>query len=490
MTWRRVAEVLAREATYRSRRKTGRSIRLLKLTGGSMVKYNALLLVLFSLISLGTGFSALGGRDVAYANLVMLFVMEILMGVLFMALNLQVLVSDRLLEPMFHLPLEETEIRRALSWIGIYWGGAALPSILIPAGIVASIILGDPSILAGALIGSLVALALSLAVGYLAGSLATRYTRSLRGRAISTSVWLLVLGIGFLMGPLAEGVSAMRGSELLAALPPLCFSLALSSPLALASSLALISASYALLRVGTARFWRVATRGEVAPPRGPAKWSLNFGVRAALMRDLKLVSRTPRILASVIMYSFMFPLAFLLPMLSGGVPPELKGALLPIALAVGGLGGFSVLYLYVVEAAGARTLYSLPLTRADVAGLKFLAHSVMNLPIACAVAAVLSVMMPSGAFPALLYLASFLGSALLNSLVYAAMLPDEPSHWSTETFGRAVIGVIFIVESVAYMALALIPILVPGSGALLALAGVASIWILDGALMRYGRRPL
>ncbi len=492
MSWRRIAEVVAKEATYRSRKEAGRNLRFFRMTGGSMLKYNAFLLAVFTFMSLGVGLSAFGGPEVAYPSLITLFVMEILMGVLFMALNLQVLVSDKLLEPIFHLPVGESEIRKALLWVGIYWGGAALPFVLIPGGVVASYLLGDPLIAVGAAIGSLVALILSMALGYLAGSLATKYTRSIKGRAISTLIWLLVLGVGFVMGPLMDAVSQLYEGGALQALymvPPISFVMMFRSPEALSSSLILILASYILFRIGTSRFWRVATRGEVPLPKGPAKWSLSFGFSAALMREVKVATRTPRILASLLMYSFIFPITFVFPLLSEGLPQEFAGFLAPIALAVGGLGGFSILYLYVMEAAGAKTLYSLPLTRGRIAMVKFYTFMTVNMPVAALIAVALAILIPNGAVPALIYLAALSGSALLNSLIYALLLPEEPSHWSAETFGRTLVAVLFLIEGIAYFAVGIASLFLPyGFRAIITLAGLAAIWIADLILLTVGGR--
>ncbi len=495
MSWRRIAEVVAKEAAYRSRKEAGRSLRFFRMSGGSMLKYNAFLIAVFTFMSSAVGLSAFGGPEIAYSSLIMLFVMEILMGVLFMALNLQVLVSDKLLEPIFHLPVGEAEIRRALLWVGIYWGGAALPFVLIPGGVVASYLLRDPLIAVGAAAGSLVALILSMALGYLAGSLATRYTRSVKGRAVSTIVWLLVLGLGFAMGPLMDAISRLYESgaiQVLYVLPPVSFVMMFRDLEALSSSLFLILASYILLKIGTSRFWRVATRGEVPLPRGPTKWSLSFGFTAALMREVKVATRTPRILASLIMYSFIFPLTFVFPLFSEGPSREFLGLLAPIALAVGGLGGFSILYLYIMEAAGAKTLYALPLTRGRIALVKFYTFMTVNMPVAILIAVALAILMPNGAIPALIYLAALSGSSLFNSLIYALLLPEEPSHWSAETFGRTLVAVLFLLEGIAYFAVGIASIFLPNVfRATIPLAGLATIWIANAVLLTIsGRRAL
>ncbi|MDK2383567.1 MAG: hypothetical protein QI199_02005, partial [Candidatus Korarchaeota archaeon] len=377
----------------------------------------------------------------------------------------------------------------------IYWGGAALPFVLIPGAAISSYLLGDPMILVGSIAGSLVALVMSMALGYLAGSLVTNYTRSLRGRAISTLVWLLVLGVGFVMGPLMDAISWLYEGGTIQALyvvPPISFAMMFESLEALSSSLLLTLASYVLLRIGTSRFWRVATKGEVPLPKGPAKWSLSFGFAAALMREVKVATRTPRIFASLIMYSFIFPLTFIFPFFSEGLPQGFPGFLTPLALAVGGLGGFSILYLYIMEAAGAKTLYSLPLTRCRVALVKFYTFLTVNMPVAILIAVTLAVLIPTGTISALIYLAALSGSALLNSLIYALLLPKEPSHWSTETFGRTLVAVLFLIEGMVYFAVGRISLFLPNElQATISLITLAAIWIVNPILLTVsGRKAL
>ena len=122
MAWRRAAEIVAMEAAYRSARKHGKGREFVKITKRSTLRYNALLIVMFTMFSATMGLGAVMGRETVPLLLSMLFVMDIVMGILNMALNLQMLISDRLLDPIYHLPVEDSEVRSLLSWIGFYWG--------------------------------------------------------------------------------------------------------------------------------------------------------------------------------------------------------------------------------------------------------------------------------------------------------------------------------------------------------------------------------
>ncbi len=95
-----------------------------------------------------------------------------------------------------------------------------------------------------------------------------------------------------------------------------------------------------------------------------------------------------------------------------------------------------------------------------------------------------------GVLNALIYVASFSGSALLNSSVYAVMLPDAPSHWTSETFGRNLIAAIFSVESGFYFFLGLAPLLLGWREGSIVLGTLAAVWLADAILLMVGRRTL
>jgi len=223
--WKVIAEAIAREANYRAQREMSRR-NLSIMTAGSILRYNIFIILILSFISGMTGLASFEGREAALLVSIPLFIVEIMLGTLSMALSLQVIVSDKLLEPIQHLPIEERDLRRALSLLGIYWGGLALPFAMIPAGLISSIILSDPSILAGYLAASITGMILSLALGYLVGSIAGKYTRSLSRRAISTLLWTILIGFGFFLNVIMRTFSSMEdlsALNLLKVVPPLSF---------------------------------------------------------------------------------------------------------------------------------------------------------------------------------------------------------------------------------------------------------------------------
>ncbi len=492
MAWRRAAEIIAMEAAYRSARKHGKGREFIRITGKSALRYNILLTVMFSLLSSSLGLGAILGREVSYLLLSMLFMMDVVMGVLTMALNLQMLISDRLLDPLKQLPIGEGGIRSILLWIGIYWGGAALPFLLVPAGLISSLILGDLTTLLASVLMSFSSLNLSLGLGYLAGSYSAGYTRSGRGLMRSTLAWLSLLSLGFAIGPVASWFlsSIETGAYIPEWVVPLSFCY-LTSPLALISSSVLLLLSVAIMILGSRRFWRKISIEEVPTPAHPPKWSLTHGLWAALLREMRIVFRTPRVLASLIIYSLVFPISLISPQttfLGDFLGPNYASLFM---LSVGGLGGFSVVYLYISESSGAKALYLLPLTRSKVAAIKTLSFLLLNLPLLMAVALVLWIASGwAGAFNALIYVASFSGSALLNSSVYAVMLPDAPSHWTSETFGRNIIAAIFSVESGFYFFLGLAPLLLGWREGSIVLGTLAAVWLADAILLMVGRRIL
>ncbi len=496
MAWRSVASVVAREAAYRSSRKYGKDRTLLRISGGSVLKYNAMIMAILCFISVSMGMAAFGGREVVLPVFPTMFLLEVLLGTMIMAINLQVLISDKLLEPLYHLPLEEADIRRALSWLSIYWGGAALPFLVVPGSLLIAYILNDWGIALSGTLMSVAALVLAIGLGYLVGSIAPRYTRSLKGRLMSTFAWLLILLIGFIMGPTIEHLSEelSAGHAFIRQVPPLSFFYMFEDVTSLLSSILTFLFSLLVLKYGINRFWRLATRGEVPLPKAPAKWSISYGLRASLAKEFKLISRTPRLLASTLVYSVIFPLSFVLSVISEPLPPELMYILPPMAVGIGGLGGLSIFYLYTAEAAGAQFLYLLPIRRSDVGIIKFLVFTIANLPLIAAIGLVFSLLQGAlGLLPFILYASTFIGSALLNSLLYANFLPKEQSHWSSETFGRNLLALIVLGEGTSFLGMAgLIVITLPSQMLKISasLAVTLAVWIIALTMYVGARRPL
>ena len=68
------------------------------------------------------------------------------MGAFSTAASVNIIVSDRLLEPLTRLPIHESKMRKTLLLLALYWGGLALPFAVIPGTALAAFKLGKPAL--------------------------------------------------------------------------------------------------------------------------------------------------------------------------------------------------------------------------------------------------------------------------------------------------------------------------------------------------------
>jgi len=458
MSWKVIAEAIAKEASYRAQKEMSRR-NLTIMTAGGILKYNIFIILILSFISGLTGLASFGGRDAVLYAAIPLFIIEIMLGTLSMALNLQAIISDELLEPIQHLPIRERELRRALSLLGIYWGGLALPFAMIPAGLISSMILSDPSIFAGYFAASITGMILSLALGYLVGSIGGRYTRSVSRRAISTLLWTILIGFGFFINFIMSTFFSTVGSDLgvLRIVPPLSF-LHWDLPSSISSALT-FAVSLALLTYGTSRFWRAAiSPGEAAPVS--LSWELSFGLKSILMKDFKIASRNPRMLAPLIVNSIALPL-FLISSMIRGIEKLDIPVVLVLSISLGVLQAtYSAYSSYLLDSSGARALYMLPMSRRKVASMKTLSILAFNsIPFILISIGLMQLGSIWASIP--IYLIALTGSGYLNCLIYAKMLPKEPANWSVETFERWIITIIMMVQTTFFLSLLIVSQFLP-----------------------------
>ncbi len=106
-------------------------------------------------------------------------------------------------------------------------------------------------------------LLLAFGIGYIAGSLGGKYTRSLFLRGVQTAVWLVFLslaGILQIVPQLFPGASLPR--EVLDVLPPFSFGGAvLGLGTAVLSSVVFVVAGATVIWYGASRLWRLAGSG-------------------------------------------------------------------------------------------------------------------------------------------------------------------------------------------------------------------------------------
>ena len=451
----RIASVVVREALYRSRRRWRR--RKLRVT--SALKTNIIGILAFSFISLSVGSIVLDSPGLIAQVFGILGVIEFIVGAYGSASNVNVILEEKLLEPLTYLPVDERVIRREVFLSIFYWGGVYLLFLVAPAAFLASMALKSVKPFLWGLIEALTIFVLAEGLGFIIGSLSPRYTRSILSRAVQTLIWLVFMSIGmfyFLTVRALESLSVWW----IKVVPPFSFGAAFESLSSAAASLSLTVLSVIIFKLGVKRFWRRLTAGRIVAPPVVAAWKVEASKFALLRKDLKLLLRNPRVLASSIYYSIVFPLFIIAPFIAGLGGEALK--FLPgLAVFLGGTGGTGVYYYYVIEGEGAKTLYFLPINRKRLAREKVLLLTLID---SLAVIAFLAVGVLTrknliGLVAAVSYWLTAYGSGLLNSMLLVRMLPKQLSSWSRETFGRGKIMVLSFVETIVFGSLSFIPVL-------------------------------
>ncbi len=458
--WKVIAQVLAKESAYRISKRRGKR-KLLTYFYGSMVKSNLLGIALFSVISLITVLPIyfISGEElplIVSSVLGFLGIMELLMGAFTLAMSLHVIQEDRLLEPLRHLPLDRPTVRKAVLGALLYMGSFSYPFLVITPSLVLGVRFG-PLITLWGVLEAITLMILSAGLALIAGSLYTRYSRSLVRRLASLTAWIALFSFGLLYQFLP------KWGERPLNVPPFSYGLAGLGDLS-ASITSLITLALALLtfKYGSDRFWRAATVvEEYEAPEEMGEWTVTrYPSFYPVVKDLKLLLRNTKLLASVIYYLAFFPLFVLLPSILSEETPV--GALLPQAIIAGGIGGLSVIYAYAAEGNGARLLYHLPVSRGWVMRGKFLTMATLTFPLVLAV--VLALTLTSGLLgfiSGLSYTLSLYSGIMLNSKLVMWRIPKEPAAW-TEGMAQARSGTVLLVflgEFILYGFLALLPLI-------------------------------
>ena len=460
--WLTLARVLAKEAQYRARRRYGRrAYRLAR----SMLLSSLLSIFMFTAISLGlsSAVAAVPAEARVEASIWVLGVLgvfEMFIGGFTMASTLQVLLADRLLDFITPLPVRESDVRKALLALVVIWGGVAMLFLVVPGAALAGYLAGSIGVFAGGVAEAAFCLLMAAGLGYLAGSVSPKATRRPLIRAASTLVWLLVFFSGFMfnfVSRLAERLELEPLGPLLQLTPPFCIVAAgASGGYAALSSACWMLASLLVFKAGARRFWRAVAAGEalLAAEAKVSGWRLWRGLLpASLRKDLTLLSRTPRVLASTIGYMAFPALYIMMSLTEAGAASRFMAAIL---FFFGGLTGLSAQYLYSLEGEGAKLLYHLPVRRGGLAFRKACTTMLLLAPLSLMVLAAIGYF--SGAAAGLLaflsYMLSSSSSTLLTSYLAAKEMPDEPTAWTPQTISAATRVVVMIGMLVLYGGLA------------------------------------
>ncbi len=469
VNWFRISEILAKEAQYRAGRRTG-SMRRLSFGTGSLLKSNLVTVAFFSMFSTTFGFMVTSSPalGLGFAGL-----MELFFGIITTAPALQNMVSDKLLDPLAYLPLNEREIRKSLLYIVLYWGGIGLLFIVLPAAVAGALLTHNLYLILWGSLEAVSLLLLSVGIGYIAGSVSPKLSGRPLSRILSTLAWLAVMSFGFVFMAVnnfsfshSPQSSLKTSKDLLEAIPPFSFgSASAGSPLSVTSSLAFLLFSMLLFKTGADRFWRaLSAEMLIVKPGSDVKlqWKLWSGpLPSPVFKDLKLLIRNSRMLASTI-YVFFIPLFAASPFFFGSVH-KLYSLILILMPWMGTAVGSAVGNLYLTEGSDSRFLYLLPITKGSIVRSKALALAVLAIPISLMYFLLMMDVPLIGAKVALAFLLSSIGFLFLDSYLIMMRLPREMASWSRQTLGQGWTLIMLLVDMVVagvMTAVSLIPLFI------------------------------
>lgn len=465
---RGLAKLLVREAAYRgfrgsqaapflpSARHTGSGIRV------SVISANIIGGFLFSLLSLAMAGAAYTtssqyGSWVAFStSLTFLTGFALAMAVMQASTFTSSVIREGLIDLLRLLPLNDKDITKIYVYaLTLYWGGLAVAFLFIPfLGAEAYLVITGYLSPAHLLIASFAA-ATTLVFAYSAGlALGAQSYIGRKGtimRAASVAGWVLTLLLFFLTyysysvaltmteslapflatwGYLIPFVGLAFADTVLKAL----ISLALTLGLLLPTTRAAVSRISAILR-------GAETAPALTSGHGSPEAVVRGKLTALIVKDLKLLSREPRLLANAIMMTALPVLMMVVFSITGKDSGLVSSTTSPAIAAL--LGVFSSLAtdtLYFVESSGAIALHYLPVTRAEIATSKALSSLIITLPAVSAVTVAISAY--SGTPPHIILANTSLaagmaaGFALINSAIMASWVPKEPTEWGEQLFIR------------------------------------------------------
>ena len=465
---RALAKLLVREAAYRgfrggqaapflpSARKTPSGVRV------TVVSANVIGAVLYSLLSsamAGAAYmtSGLYGPWVSFSTaLTFLTGFALVMAVMQASTFTSAVIREGLIDLLRLYPLTDKQIARVYAYaLILYWGGLAVAFLLIPF-LAAEAYLAATGYLSPAhpLIAAFAAattLAFAYSAGLALGAQSYIGRRSALMRAASAAGWVLTLLLFFLTYysytialTVTEGLAPFLARwGYLIPFVGLAFA---DGPLKAAASLTVtLALLLPSLRAAVSRVSAILRGAEATSTLtaggGSAEAVVRGKLAALVIKDLKLLTREPRLFANAVMMTALPILMMVILSMRGSGSGLVSATTSPaIASVLGVFSSLAVDTLYFVESSGARALYYLPITRAEVAASKALATMAITAPAVGVAAAAVSAY--SGAPPGLvlanvgLAIAAGTGFTLINSAIMASWVPREPSEWGEQLFIR------------------------------------------------------
>lgn len=465
---RGLAKLLVREAAYRSfrggqaapflpsARQTRSGVRV------SVVSANVIGAFLYSLLSFAMAGAAYMtseqyGPWVAFSTaLTFLVGFALAMAVMQASTFTSAVIREGLIDLLRLYPLTDKEIVKVYAYaLILYWGGLAVAFLFAPflaaeAYLAATGYL-SPAHLLVAVFAAVTTLGFAYSAGLALGAQSYIGRRAALMRAASAAGWVLTLLLFFLTYysytvalTITEGLTPFlaRWGYLIPFVGPAFADTALKAGASLAITTALLAPS---LRAAVSRFSAIFHGLEASAPLtaggGSAEAVVRGKLAALVVKDLKLLSREPRLFANAVMMAAL-PILMMavLSMTRSGSGLVTAYTSPAIATVLGVFSSLATDTLYFVESSGAKALYYLPITRAEIAASKALATMTITIPAVGAATAAISAY--SGTPPHLtaanigLATATAAGFTLINSAIMASWVPKEPSEWGEQLFMR------------------------------------------------------
>lgn len=357
------------------------------------MRFNAVWASLLVAYSALVGISTSPSSCPASLSLGLLGLLEIFVGAFFTASTVHSITELGLLDPLARLPVEERTIRLAVLGAAVYWGGAVLPLAVLPAALILGVRLGSSGLVAWGILESLSTALLSIGGGFSAAALYPRAREARGSRLASLIAWTALFGLGatfnlaLVRGWLSRGAGCPPHVMVL---PPFSYpaaSVGFRWANATSASFSILSALAAWYGVG--HLWSALSEEWTPVPeffRDRGGGSRPLPLPYPLVKDMKLLLRDPKLLASVAYYAAVGPaLLGAAAILSPG--REVAVRLPPASLLLGGLTGWVAVYLLVLEGSGAGFLATLPVGASEVTLFKSALSCLLCAPSAAGIAA-------------------------------------------------------------------------------------------------------
>ena len=446
-----IAKLLARESAYRfSKHKRGIKI----LSNPALT--NILGLMFFTIFSVGSAvLNILIDKHIStptplVATTVIQVAIAIFSTIFLMAYNLHIIVTDKLIDTFIPMPIETKDFKYALIFLNMYWGVYAEPFLFIPGSLIYLYYTGRTEFLLIALELSVFTILLTLTFGFLAGSISPRTLKSPVIRVMATFIWMIFMGIGFIISGASRFIETyltatqltFLNTHFLRYVPPLSMIYQIyGTPPAIITSALSIILLLPILNLSINRYWTSLFKTQPAKPKQILEIKpINYKMPAIstwIYKDLKTLARKPRFLASTI-YLLFFPL--IMPLLIGytSVTLIIRNLAPLFILSMGAFSGGIISTFYIIEGEGAKLLYTFPITLKDFIYKKSMTVLYLSIiastPIAIYAYALWQI--PTHFIPLLCitYILSTYSSSLLIANIHTKYIPKEPSPWTQYTF--------------------------------------------------------